>query len=166
LMVVWDYKSQRDKFLRGLWESQEICQRTWDSRSTKRCKQTQDMMDMMVIYLYRVLFLFLIHLYSQILTGNTPRDMVCTKLILWELRIKEATVFTLETAFFTNYFLLMITVFLIPIVAISNGFEISFEEKLLNYTYFETYSEASEAMSLTIENLTLDTYILSHALGG
>jgi len=49
LMVVWDYKSQRDKFLRGLWQSQEIFQRTWDSRNTKRCKQTQDMMDMMVI---------------------------------------------------------------------------------------------------------------------
>ncbi|XP_016965224.1 uncharacterized protein LOC108034777 [Drosophila biarmipes] len=148
LMVVWDYKSIRDTFLRGLWKTQEICLRTWDSRNTQRCKQTQDIVDMMI------------------LTGNAPRDMVCTKLVLWELRIKEATIFTLETAFFMNYFLLlMITVCLIPIVAISNGFEIGFEEKLLNYTYCSKYSEGSEAMNLTIENLTLGTYTLSHALG-
>ncbi|KAH8350072.1 hypothetical protein KR084_012417 [Drosophila pseudotakahashii] len=148
LMVAWNYKLQRDKFLKGLWTSQGICQRTWDVRNSKRYKQTQDIVDMMI------------------LTGNKPKDMICTNLVFWELRIKEHTVLTLETAFLTNYFLLlMITVCLIPIVAISKGFEFGPEERLVNFTYFVT-SEETKALTLTTENFTMNTYILSHALGG
>ncbi|XP_016996365.2 uncharacterized protein Grl62c [Drosophila takahashii] len=144
LMVVWNYKSQRDKLLRGLWKSQEICQRTLNIRNTKRYKQTQDIVDMMI------------------LTGNTPKNMICSNLIFWELRFKEATIFSLETAFLINYFLLlMITVCFIPFVAISNGFEFVLKERPFNFTYFENSEEFT-----TIENFTMNTYILSHALGG
>ncbi|XP_002035019.2 uncharacterized protein LOC6610438 [Drosophila sechellia] len=148
LLVVCDYKSERDKFLKGVWNTQDLLQKKWSSISSNRCKQIPDVLDLMI------------------LTGNTFRGMICTTVALWELRIKQDTVLILEAAFFMNYFfLLMFNVCLVPIIAIANGFEMGLEHRFLNFTFFESYINDSDPISLTFDNVTMYSYVLSHALG-
>ncbi|XP_039487060.1 uncharacterized protein LOC120448903 [Drosophila santomea] len=147
LMVLCDYKSERNKFLKATCHTQPLLQKSWSSISTNRCKQTPDLLDLMI------------------LTGSTYRDIKCMTVTLWEMRINQDTVLTLETACFMNYFfLLMLTVCLVPIIAIANGFRIDLEHKLLNFTFYEVYSNNSGPLSLTIDNLTMYSYVLSHSL--
>ncbi|KQS43137.1 uncharacterized protein Dere_GG26497 [Drosophila erecta] len=89
LIVVCDYKSQRNKFLKTVWNTQLLLQKTWSSISSNRCKQTPDVLDLMI------------------LTGNTFRDMICATVTLWELRIEQDTILTLEAACFMKYFFLL-----------------------------------------------------------
>lgn len=63
------------------------------------------------------------------------------------------------------FFLLMFNVCLVPIIAIANGFEIGLEHRFLNYTFVESYTNDSDPQSITIDNLMMYSYVLSHALG-
>nr|XP_017022697.1 uncharacterized protein LOC108074975 [Drosophila kikkawai] len=118
LTVVWDYKTERDKFLVGLWRSKGISQRALKSRKSTRClsryHQTMDIVDMML------------------LTGNLPCDMIRSDVIIMEIRIKQDSIFNLEITSIINYFcLLMLTMCLVPLVAFFNGFEYSSQQELL-----------------------------------
>ncbi|KAH8255204.1 hypothetical protein KR038_004291 [Drosophila bunnanda] len=141
LIVVWDYKTEKDKFLEGLWKSKGISRRILNCRKSTRCNQTLDVVDMML------------------LTGNQPCEMMCSDVTICEIRIKQDSIFNLETTSIINYIrLLMLNMCLVPLVAFSNGFEFSFEQKMfLNIT--------SRALDSTNYNFTLDSYVLSLALG-
>lgn len=49
LLVVCDYKSERDKFLKGVWNNQDLVQKSLSSISLNRCKQITDVLDLMVM---------------------------------------------------------------------------------------------------------------------
>ncbi|KAH8374005.1 hypothetical protein KR200_011188 [Drosophila serrata] len=149
LIVVLDYKTERDKFLEGLWKSKGISRRILKcKKSTRylcRCNQTLDIVDMML------------------LTGNPPCEMICSDVTICEIRMKQDSIFNLKITSIINYIrLLMLNMCLVPLVALSNGFEFSFEQKLfLNITspIFESEFGSSN------DSFTLDSYVLSLALG-
>ncbi|KAH8296541.1 hypothetical protein KR054_007617 [Drosophila jambulina] len=145
LTVVWDYQTERDKFLGGLWRSKGISQRILKCRKSARHNHPFDIVDMML------------------LTGNQPCEMICSDGTVCEIRIKQDSVFDLEITSIINHIrLLMLNMCLVPLVAFSNGFEFSFEQELfLNIT--SALDASSSAPSN--ENFTLDSYVLSLSLG-
>ncbi|KAH8379989.1 hypothetical protein KR009_008416 [Drosophila setifemur] len=144
LMVVGDYKTKRNKFLEGLSHTKLLYERILDCRDSKRnfsrCQYPLDSVDLML------------------LTGNQPRELMNSKLTLWQLKLESSVLFSSEAAPFINYLgLLMVNICLIPFVAICNGFELSLEERLA--ITLVAHHEDIDA------NYSLTSYVLSRAFG-
>ncbi|KAH8251027.1 hypothetical protein KR026_006797 [Drosophila bipectinata] len=147
LFVMADFKSQRDKFVKGVWHSGLLKQRICDFRERKvyrrRCRQTLDVVDLLLR------------------TGNGPKDLLCPNVSFMELRIDDDTLFVLESPAFILYLVLLsFMACLIPFVAILNGFQLSLE-----------YSPQMEYFCYYASNYTFSNYtpplsvMLSRALG-
>ncbi|KAH8324925.1 hypothetical protein KR074_008792 [Drosophila pseudoananassae] len=142
-----DFKSQRDKFVKGVWHSGLLSQRICAFRERKvcrrRCRQTLDVVDLMLR------------------TGNGPKDLLCPNISFMELRINDDNLFVLEKPAFILYLaLLSLMAILIPFAAILNGFQLSLE-----------YSPQMEYFCYYAVNYTFSNYtpplalMLSRALG-
>ncbi|KAH8234816.1 hypothetical protein KR032_003576 [Drosophila birchii] len=149
ITVVWDYKAERDKFLKGLWKSEGISRRIIKCRKSarylSRCNHTLDIVDMML------------------LSGNQPCEMICSDVKICEIRIKQDSIFSLEMTYVINHILLlMLNMCLVPLVAYSNGFEFSFELKLFSNNTSPIFESSS--IETCKKNFTLDSYVLSLSL--
>lgn len=89
--------------------------------------------------------------------------MICSDVVISEIRNQGESVYNLEIASLINYIrLLMLSMCLIPLVAVSNGFKFVFEENIFrNLTGWINTTGIFEEHP---DNYTVDSYVLSLAL--
>ncbi|XP_017156870.1 uncharacterized protein LOC108165348 [Drosophila miranda] len=108
-LVINDFQNERNRFLTSLWDMpQQICS------LYRMHKRTLAVVDLMI------------------LSGNRPSDLRPTSAILWEIRIESKVKCAATMKSFVKYLLMLLPlVSLVPLVAVSNGFDLKWERYVL-----------------------------------